>query len=188
MKSHARVVVIGGGVVGVSTLYHLAKKGWSRRRARRAQGADLGLDLACGGPAAALQHELLGRPDPQILGRASTRRSRRRPASMSASASVSNIRLARTKDRWDEFMYYAGVARDDRRQGQRADARAGEGDLAALRDRRHPRRHPASRRRLYPARRPDAGAGQGRAQPRARRSTATRRSPASSSSRPANGW
>ena len=26
MKSHARVVVIGGGVVGVSTLYHLAKK------------------------------------------------------------------------------------------------------------------------------------------------------------------
>ena len=29
MKSHARVVVIGGGVVGVSTLYHLVKKGWS---------------------------------------------------------------------------------------------------------------------------------------------------------------
>ena len=29
MKTHARVVVIGGGVVGVSTLYHLALKGWS---------------------------------------------------------------------------------------------------------------------------------------------------------------
>ena len=29
MKSHARVVVIGGGVVGVNTLYHLVKKGWS---------------------------------------------------------------------------------------------------------------------------------------------------------------
>ena len=29
MKTHARVVVIGGGVVGISTLYHLAKKGWS---------------------------------------------------------------------------------------------------------------------------------------------------------------
>jgi len=27
MKTHVRVVVIGGGVVGVSTLYHLAKKG-----------------------------------------------------------------------------------------------------------------------------------------------------------------
>ncbi|RDD60818.1 GcvT family protein [Ferruginivarius sediminum] len=29
MREHARVVVIGGGVVGVSTLYHLAKKGWT---------------------------------------------------------------------------------------------------------------------------------------------------------------
>jgi dimethylglycine dehydrogenase len=29
VKSHARVVVIGGGVIGVSTLYHLAKKGWT---------------------------------------------------------------------------------------------------------------------------------------------------------------
>ncbi len=29
MRTHARVVVIGGGVVGVSTLYHLVKKGWS---------------------------------------------------------------------------------------------------------------------------------------------------------------
>ena len=28
MRSHARAVVIGGGVVGVSTLYHLAKAGW----------------------------------------------------------------------------------------------------------------------------------------------------------------
>ena len=28
MKTHAHVVVVGGGVVGVSTLYHLAKKGW----------------------------------------------------------------------------------------------------------------------------------------------------------------
>ena len=28
MKSQAKVVVIGGGVVGVSALYHLAKKGW----------------------------------------------------------------------------------------------------------------------------------------------------------------
>ena len=29
MKTQARVVVIGGGAVGVSTLYHLTRKGWS---------------------------------------------------------------------------------------------------------------------------------------------------------------
>ena len=29
MKSHARVAVIGGGVVGASVLYHLAKRGWT---------------------------------------------------------------------------------------------------------------------------------------------------------------
>ena len=28
MKTHVRVLVIGGGAVGVSTLYHLTKKGW----------------------------------------------------------------------------------------------------------------------------------------------------------------
>ena len=27
MTTHARVIVIGGGIVGVSTLYHLAKAG-----------------------------------------------------------------------------------------------------------------------------------------------------------------
>ena len=29
MKTHAKVVVIGGGVVGASVLYHLTKAGWS---------------------------------------------------------------------------------------------------------------------------------------------------------------
>ncbi|MEM9199968.1 MAG: FAD-dependent oxidoreductase, partial [Pseudomonadota bacterium] len=29
MRSHARVVVIGGGVVGCSVLYHLARAGWT---------------------------------------------------------------------------------------------------------------------------------------------------------------
>ena len=29
MKTHARAVVIGGGVIGASVLYHLAKAGWT---------------------------------------------------------------------------------------------------------------------------------------------------------------
>ena len=28
MKSHARVVIIGGGMMGVGLLYHLAEAGW----------------------------------------------------------------------------------------------------------------------------------------------------------------
>ena len=28
MKSHARVGIIGGGIMGVSLLYHLSKEGW----------------------------------------------------------------------------------------------------------------------------------------------------------------
>ena len=29
LPTHARVVIIGGGVVGVSSLYHLGKAGWT---------------------------------------------------------------------------------------------------------------------------------------------------------------
>ena len=29
MKSHARVVIVGGGVMGVSLLYHLVEEGWT---------------------------------------------------------------------------------------------------------------------------------------------------------------
>ena len=29
MKEHTQVVVIGGGIVGASVLYHLTKLGWS---------------------------------------------------------------------------------------------------------------------------------------------------------------
>ena len=48
MKSSAQVVVIGGGVVGCSVLYHLTKAGWTRRRAARAARADGRLDVARG--------------------------------------------------------------------------------------------------------------------------------------------
>ena len=91
---------------------------------------------------------------------------------------VSNIRLARTPDRWDEFMYYAGIAETIGVKVNILTPAAGEGHLAAVRDRRHHRRHPASGRRLYPARRPDAGDGQGRARARCRNLSQHRPSPA----------
>ena len=46
MRSRARAVVIGGGVVGCSVLYHLAKAGWTDVDADRAVRAHLRLVLA----------------------------------------------------------------------------------------------------------------------------------------------
>ena len=98
------------------------QEGLARRRADRAQGADLGLDLACRRPAAAVQHELLGRPDPQILGRAlQDARGRDRPACRLPpglqhpprphAGPLGRVHVLR------------GRRRHDRRQGQRPDAR-----------------------------------------------------------------
>ena len=47
MKSKAKVVVVGGGVVGVSMLYHLAKKGWSDVVCVERKELTSGINLAC---------------------------------------------------------------------------------------------------------------------------------------------
>ncbi len=47
MKSHAQVVVIGGGVVGCSVLYHLTKLGWKDVVLIERSETDLRLHLAC---------------------------------------------------------------------------------------------------------------------------------------------
>src|SRR5487761_189803 len=52
MKSHTRVAVIGGGVVGCSVLYHLTKAGWTDvvllERMERISGQDCGIHLPGG--------------------------------------------------------------------------------------------------------------------------------------------
>ena len=47
MKTHARVVIIGGGVMGVSLLYHLTKRGWSDVVLVEKNELTAGFDLAC---------------------------------------------------------------------------------------------------------------------------------------------
>ena len=109
MKTHARVVVIGGGVVGVGTLYHLAKKGWSDvvliERKELTSGStwhaagllplfNLSYSVGQIHKYSVKLYNSLEEETGQHVG----------------FKKVSNIRLARTKDRWDEFMYYAGVA------------------------------------------------------------------------------
>ena len=49
LPKSARVVIIGGGVIGCSVAYHLVKKGWKRRCPVGTQATYLGYDMACCG-------------------------------------------------------------------------------------------------------------------------------------------
>jgi dimethylglycine dehydrogenase len=109
MKTEARAVVIGGGVVGVSTLYHLAKKGWSDSVLIERKELTSGSTWHAAGllPLFNLSYSV------GQIHKYSVRfyqELEKETGQHVGFSKVSNIRLARTKDRWDEFMYYAGVA------------------------------------------------------------------------------
>ena len=109
MRTQARAVVIGGGVVGVSTLYHLAKKGWSDVVLVERKELTSGSTWHAAGllPLFNLSYSV------GQIHKYSVKLYKELEAETGQSvgfAVCSNIRLARTKDRWDEFMYYAGVA------------------------------------------------------------------------------
>ena len=109
MKSHARAVVIGGGVVGVATLYHLARKGWSDVMLIERKELTSGSTWHAAGllPLFNMSYSVgqihkysvnfykgLGEELGEDIGL----------------RQVSNIRLAMTQDRMDEYHQYAGVA------------------------------------------------------------------------------
>ena len=109
MEERARVVVIGGGVVGVSTLYHLAKKGWSDVVLLERKELTSGSTWHAAGllPLFNMSYSVgqIHKYSVKFYGELEEE------TGMNVGFSVcSNIRLARTKDRWDEYMYYAGVA------------------------------------------------------------------------------
>lgn len=109
MKSKARAVVIGGGVVGVSTLYHLARKGWTDVVLIERKELTSGSTWHAAGllPQFNLSYSV------GQIHKYSVRLYRELEAETGLKvgfANVTNIRLARTRDRWDEYMYYAGVA------------------------------------------------------------------------------
>ncbi len=110
MKTHARVVVIGGGVVGVSTLYHLAKKGVSDAVLVERKELTSGSTWHAAGllPLFNMSYSV-GQIHKYSVALYKTLEEE---TGQSVGFSVcSNIRLARTGDRLDEYRYYAGVAR-----------------------------------------------------------------------------
>lgn len=110
MRTHARAVVIGGGVVGVSTLYHLASKGWSDVVLCERRELTSGSTWHAAGllPLFNLSYSV-GQIHKYSVG--FYERLEAETGQSVGFRKVSNIRLARTRDRWDEYMYYAGVAR-----------------------------------------------------------------------------
>ena len=110
MKTTARVVVIGGGVVGVSTLYHLAKLGWSDVVLVERKELTSGSTWHAAGllPLFNLSYSV-GKLHQYSVDFYPTLEEE---TGLNVGFSrVSNIRLATSRDRMDEYRYYAGVAR-----------------------------------------------------------------------------
>jgi dimethylglycine dehydrogenase len=110
VRTHARAVVIGGGVVGVSTLYHLARKGWSDVVLVERKELTSGSTWHAAGllPLFNLSYSV-GQIHKYSV--AFYKALEAETGQHVGFRQVSNIRLARTRDRWDEYMYYTGVAR-----------------------------------------------------------------------------
>ncbi len=109
MKTHARVVVIGGGVVGVSTLYHLAKKGWSDVVLVERKELTSGSTWHAAGllPLFNMSYSV-GQVHKYSV---KFYQELQEETGMNVGfRNVSNIRLAGTQDRMDEYRQYAGVA------------------------------------------------------------------------------
>jgi dimethylglycine dehydrogenase len=109
VKTHVRVLVIGGGVVGVSTLYHLTKKGWK----------DVALiertELTAGSTwhAAGLLPLFNMSYTVGQLHKYSVDLYKRLPAETGQDVSfhvTGNLRLATSRERMDEYHKYCGTA------------------------------------------------------------------------------
>jgi dimethylglycine dehydrogenase len=110
LQTHARVVVIGGGVVGVSTLYHLAKLGWSDSVLIERKELTSGSTWHAAGllPLFNLSYSV-GKMHQYSV---DLYPSLEAETGLNVGFSnVSNIRLACTRDRLDEYLYYMGIAR-----------------------------------------------------------------------------
>ena len=110
MKSKTKVVVIGGGAVGVSMLYHLAKKGWSDVVLVERKELTSGSTWHAAGllPLFNMSYSV-GQLHKYAVNLYKTLEEE--TGKNVGFSVVSNIRLAQTKDRMDEYHQYAGVAK-----------------------------------------------------------------------------
>ena len=109
MTQTARVVVVGGGVVGVSTLYHLARKGWRDVLLLERKELTSGSTWHAAGllPLFNMSYSVgqLHKYSVRLYGELEAE-----TGQDVGLRTVGNIRLATTPDRMDEYRQYAGVA------------------------------------------------------------------------------
>ena len=110
MKTQARVVVIGGGIVGCSTLYHLAQASWSDVMLVERKELTSGSTWHAAGllPLFNMSYSVgqIHKYSVQFYHQL------QQESELSLGLKiVSNIRLATNSDRMDEYHQYAGVAR-----------------------------------------------------------------------------
>ena len=110
MKSKVKVVVVGGGVVGVSMLYHLAKKGWSDVVLVERKELTSGSTWHAAGllPLFNMSYSVGQLHKYAVDFYKTLEKETGKSVGFSV---VSNIRLAQTKERMDEYHQYAGVAK-----------------------------------------------------------------------------
>jgi len=110
MKTQARVVVIGGGVVGASTLYHLAKKGWSDVVLVERRELTSGSTWHAAGllPLFNMSYSVGQIHKYSVAFYKTLEEETGQDVGFRV---VGNIRLATHRDRMDEYRQYAGVAR-----------------------------------------------------------------------------
>ena len=109
MATHVRAAVVGGGVVGVGTLYHLAAKGWDDAVLFERKELTSGSTWHAAGlmPLFNMSYSV-GQIHKYSV--AFYQRLQEETGMDVGFRNVSNIRLAQTEDRWDEYLYYAGIA------------------------------------------------------------------------------
>ena len=110
MKTQARVVVIGGGVVGVGTLYHLAKKGWTDVVLCERTELTAGSTWHAAGllPLFNMSYSVGQIHKYSVALYKTLEAETGQPVGF---AQVGNLRLATNRDRMDEYHHYAGTAR-----------------------------------------------------------------------------
>jgi dimethylglycine dehydrogenase len=109
MKDTARAVVIGGGVCGVATLYHLAKKGWTDSILLERTELTAGSTWHAAGllPLFNMSYSVGQLHKYSVKLYQGLEAETGQPVGF---AQVGNLRLATNQDRMDEYHHYAGTA------------------------------------------------------------------------------